>query len=135
MSALAANVTDDIATEEAELHFLPASISFDGSAAVSAYFKPREIGAPADDSSFSRIVEFRGRQLAGTSMELAYGYLAAVVTKRAEEIDSEQEWKSLQTFHKLSSWDLDAAPLNTDKIKRSKQWLGIAAQVGTKLMQ
>ncbi len=80
-------------SSESRVHLLPCKIAFDGSAPISAYFKP------SGDSAV-----FRGRELKGKVIDVPLGMVGNCVVRTNKKVSVSGN------FHSVTVWQHDVSP-------------------------
>lgn len=114
------------------VHQLPCCVKYDGSCAVSDYFKPKSAGIGVDGLKVEE-VHFRGRKLQGATILLPAGYSGFVLGKRSHEkrktsdmSERDLYWEMKAKFDKLTYWNHDSLPSQDDAFARSFHWFPLA---------
>ncbi|XP_068656299.1 uncharacterized protein [Aristolochia californica] len=120
-----------------QIHNLPCCIRRDGKCEVSDYFKPQNTGVVVEGLE---VVEasFRGRKLRGTTVQVPDGYRGLVLERRKNmgkrksvEVCDENSscWEASAKFEKITFWNHDSFPSQTDAFMRFFHWFPVADAV------
>lgn len=125
-----------------DVHLLPCSISFNGPAPVSDYFKPK-IADSIIEGVEVKEAAFRGRKLLGRTTKLPPGYCGFLLEKgapteagrrerkRLDDADTVDLWNAKAMFKDITYWRHDDNPHSIESGHKFFDWLHLAAMMHT----
>ncbi len=133
------------------IHHLPFQICKSGNANVKRYFSVEEtkqvcsslVGSNQKEENSSQdhhakllVSTFRGRRLLGAEYSLPdnfHGFIVQPSLKKIktdkEKTEIEKHWHCTKTFDKITYWNVDRIPSDTDEARKWQKWLKISQAV------
>ncbi len=119
----ASSETETQNDQSSSIHLLPCSIDFDGTTAVSSYFRITK-----DTLNDELRSHFRGRALRGLKVKLPGGTQGLCVAKALNGETKKVEWEIIDKFECIHDWQHDNAP-DSKHLTDYFDWFEIAKSV------